>query len=132
MRALIAALALLALAACATTPPDQASAVPESRQYAAPPSGPALLRITRDDGMFGAVCGVVLYFDGERIAKIGPGEQLEYRVVAGKHIVSADLSAGLCNAGMREVEVETAADRDTKLRISMGGNGDLSIAPTAF
>ena len=131
MRALIV-ICLLALAGCATSPPSDPVAVPGARQYAVPPSGPALLTVTRDAGMFGALCGVQLYFDGQHVAKLAPSEQISYRVPAGDHIVSADMSAGACNAGMRETQIEASADRATRLRISTGGNGDLSIAPTAF
>lgn len=131
MRVLIIIATTLALTACATAPPTHPKPVPSDRQYAQPPSGSATLSVTRDSGLFGSACGVTLFVDGAKMAKLSGGERVQYRIASGQHIVGASASAGICNTGLRETQIDAKSDQTIWLRVSMGGSGDLNLAPTA-
>ena len=102
MRRIIATGALfLALGGCATSPMRVSGArpVPASWMYAIKSQGtqdPGRLTIFRDDGFVGAGCDVVFYIDGQRAAKIGPGQKASFVLPAGE----VNLGAGLAESGL--------------------------------
>jgi len=112
MRGIIATGALLlALGGCATSPMrvSEARPVPPSEMYAIKSQGtqdPGRLTIFRDDGFDGAGCDVVFYIDGQRAAKIGPGQKASFVLPAGK----VNLGAGLAESGLcAGVAIKTVA-----------------------
>ena len=112
MRRIIATGALLlALGGCATSPMrvSEARPVPASQMYAIKSQGtqdPGRLTIFRDDGFDGAGCDVVFYIDGQRAAKIGPGQKASFVLPAGK----VNLGAGLAESGLcAGVAIKTVA-----------------------
>lgn len=127
---------LLVVTACATTPvaSQNANPTPASRLYAdqSESTSKAPVQITRDKGLFGAMCGVVVSIDGQKVAKMAHGETARFYVAPGQHIVGADMTGGICNAGTRETQIQAQAGQTAKLRISTGGGGDMEIAPTAY
>lgn len=112
MRRIIATgVLLLALGGCATSPMrvSEARPVPASEMYAIKSQGtqdPGRLTIFRDDGFDGAGCDVVFYIDGQRAAKIGPGQKASFVLPAGK----VNLGAGLAESGLcAGVAIKTVA-----------------------
>lgn len=112
MRGIIATGALLlALCGCATSPMrvSEARPVPASEMYAIKSQGTqdaGRLTIFRDDGFDGAGCDVVFYIDGQRAAKIGPGQKASFVLPAGK----VNLGAGLAESGLcAGVAIKTVA-----------------------
>lgn len=112
MRGIIATGALLlALGGCATSPMrvSEARPVPASEMYAIKSQGtqdPGRLTIFRDDGFDGAGCDVVFYIDGQRAAKIAPGQKASFVLPAGK----VNLGAGLAESGLcAGVAIKTVA-----------------------
>ena len=112
MRRIIATGALLlALGGCATSPMrvSEARPVPASEMYAIKSQGtqdPGRLTIFRDDGFDGAGCDVVFYIDGQRAAKIGPGQKASFVLPAG----NVNLGAGLAESGLcAGVAIKTVA-----------------------
>ncbi|WP_345789621.1 hypothetical protein [Pseudomonas mandelii] len=102
MRRIIATGALLlALGGCATSPMrvSEARPVPASEMYAIKSQGtedPGRLTIFRDDGFVGSGCDAVFYIDGQRAAKIGPGQKASFVLPAGE----VSLGTGLAESGL--------------------------------
>jgi len=103
MRRIIATGALLlALGGCATSPMQvsEARPVPASEMYAikiedAEDAG--RLTIFRDDGFVGAGCDAVFYIDGQRAAKIAPGQKASFVLPPGEVNIGTGLAeSGLC------------------------------------
>ena len=112
MRRIIATGALLlVLGGCATSPMrvSEARPVPASEMYAIKSQGTqdaGRLTIFRDDGFDGAGCDVVFYINGQRAAKIGPGQKASFVLPAGK----VNLGAGLAESGLcAGVAIKTVA-----------------------
>lgn len=92
---------LLALGGCATSPipVSEARPVPADKMYALKDQGTkdsGRLTVVREDGFFGSGCDVVFYIDGQRAAKIGPGQKASFVLPAGK----VNLGAGLAESGL--------------------------------
>lgn len=110
-RIIVTGALLLALGGCATSPMrvSEARPVPASEMYAIKSQGtqdPGRLTIFRDDGFDGAGCDVVFYIDGQRAAKIGPGQKASFVLPAGK----VNLGAGLAESGLcAGVAIKTVA-----------------------
>ncbi|VVQ30525.1 hypothetical protein PS943_01875 [Pseudomonas fluorescens] len=102
---------LLALGGCATSPMrvSEARPVPANEMYAFKSQGtkdPGRLTILRDDGFVGAGCDVVFYIDGQRAAKIGPGQKASFILPAGE----VNLGTGLAESGLcAGVAIKTVA-----------------------
>lgn len=102
MRRIIATAALLlTLGGCETSPMlvSEARPVPANDMYAikiedAEDSG--RLTIFRDDGFVGAGCDAVFYIDGQRAAKIGPGQKASFILPPGE----VNLGTGLAESGL--------------------------------
>jgi hypothetical protein len=88
---------------------SEARPVPASEMYAIKSQGTqdaGRLTIFRDDGVDGAGCDVVFYIDGQRAAKIGPGQKASFVLPAGK----VNLGAGLAESGLcAGVAIKTVA-----------------------
>lgn len=112
MRRIIAAGALLlALGGCATSPMRvyEARPVPANEMYAIKSQGtndPGRLTVLRDDGFFGAGCDAVFYIDGQRAARIRPGQKASFVLPAGE----VNLGTGLAESGLcTGVAIKTVA-----------------------
>lgn len=129
MRILIGAVGLALLAGCATsaTSIQQAVPVPNDELYAfqsEPLGSSGTLSVVRDSGFVGSGCDVVVYIDGARAAKVGPGQRASFHLPVGRPNIGVDLAeSGLC-AGMavRSVTGDVQDGRETIYRIS----GDMS------
>lgn len=105
MRRIIATGALLlALGGCETLPMQvsEARPVPANEMFpiksedAQDTEDSGRLTIFRDDGFVGAGCDAVLYIDGQRAAKIAPGQKASFVLPAGK----VNLGTGLAESGL--------------------------------
>lgn len=102
---------LLALGGCATSPipVSEARPVPADKMYALKDQGTkdsGRLTVVREDGFFGSGCDVVFYIDGQRAAKIGPGQKASFVLPAGE----VNLGTGLAESGLcAGVAIKTVA-----------------------
>lgn len=135
MRILIGAVGLAFLAGCATsaTPMQRAKPVPSDELYAfqsKPAGASGRLTVVRDSGVAGSGCDVVVYIDGQKVAKVGTGQRASFFLPVGQPNVGIGLTeSGLC-AGMA-VRSITGSVRDGKesiYRIS-GDMGGVYIGP---
>lgn len=135
MRILIAAVGLSLLAGCATsaTPVDQAKPVPADELYAfqSKPAGESgTLTVVRDSGALGSGCDIVVYIDGRRSAKIGPGQRANFYLPPGQPNVGIGLAdSGLCSGmAVRSITGKVDVGRTSLYRIS-GDGGGVYIGP---
>lgn len=130
MKALLLALGLALLTGCATsvTPLGQATPVPKDEIFGHQtklqgPSG--TLTVVRDSGLQGSGCDVVVYIDGKKAAKVGPGQRASFYLPVGRPDIGVGLAdSGLC-AGMsvRSISGNVRADMDSVYRISSDMSG---------
>ncbi|NNJ15576.1 DUF2846 domain-containing protein [Pseudomonas putida CSV86] len=132
MRILIAGLALMAVAGCATSPipAEQADPVPSSRLFAfqSPSKDQAVIVVTRDTGFTGGGCNTKVSIDGRRAAEIGPGETAKFYVSPGERM----LSASSCGSGLKERETTIQPGGTKRFRISIDSAMSLDLSPTAY
>ncbi|KTC10565.1 hypothetical protein AO391_26435 [Pseudomonas marginalis ICMP 9505] len=132
MRILIAAVAMMVLAGCATSPlpAENADPVPGSRVFAfqAPLEGKSSLIVTRDKGFVGSACNTNISIDGTRAAAIGSGETANFHLTPGEHMISASS----CGSGLKEREVSIPTGSTKRYRISIDSAMSLDLSPTAF
>jgi len=117
--------ALLAMAGCATSsiPLSEATPVPADEIYAftgAGGSDTARLTVFRDTGFVGAGCDVVFYIDGQRVAKVGPGQKASFNVPSGELNLGTGLAeSGLCaGAAIKTIPATLKAGATKTFRIS--------------
>jgi|GEM_PF-316493 len=133
MRILFGALglALLAgLAGCATsvTPLSQATPVPVDELFAhqSKPQEPSgKLTVVRDSGVRGSGCDVVVYINGKKSAKVGPGQRASFFLPVGQPDVGIGLTdSGIC-AGMavRSIAGNVREGKESLYRISVDMSG---------
>jgi hypothetical protein len=125
MRKILAAMALIALAGCATspTPVTIAESVPVDEIYGFQDKSPEKsekITVIRDTGFTGSGCDVLVYIDGKRAAKIGPGQQASFFVQRGIINLGAGPSgSGLCaGAAIKAVSANIQAKQENLFRIS--------------
>lgn len=127
-RIIAAGLVVLALSGCATAPMpvSEAKPVPSDEIYgfkspASKDSGG--LTVFRDDGFVGSGCDIMLYIDGQRAAKIGPGEKASFNLPTGAVNLGTGLAeSGLCaGAAIKTVAADIKPGKDAIYRI----NGDM-------
>ncbi|WP_305955876.1 hypothetical protein [Pseudomonas sp. BGI-2] len=131
MRRIIATAALLlALGGCATSPMrvSEARSVPADKMYAFKSQGtkdPGRLTILRDEGFVGAGCDAVFYIDGQRAAKIGPGQKASFVLPAGEVNLGAGLAeSGLCaGAAIKTVAAKIKSGKEVVYRINWDTQG---------
>ncbi|WP_315985023.1 hypothetical protein [Pseudomonas arsenicoxydans] len=131
MRRIIATAALLlALGGCAISPMQvsEARPVPASEMYAikiedAEDSG--RLTIFRDDGFVGAGCDAVFYIDGQRAAKIGPGQKASFVLPPGEVKLGTGLAeSGLCaGAAIKTVAANIRPRKEVIYQINWDSQG---------
>lgn len=129
MRILITALGLGLLAGCVTTstPLQQADPVPRDELYAFQSRQSAdagTLTVVRDSGALGSGCDIVVYIDGTKSAKIGPGQKASFFLPAGQPNLGIGLAgSGLCGGmAVRSIAGKVESGRESLYRIS----GDMS------
>ena len=125
MRILIAAVAVVMLAGCASTAISvhQAKPVPADEVYAfqSKPAGESgRVTVVRDSGTAGSGCDIVVYFDGRRAAKIGTGQRATFYLSPGSPNLGAGLAgSGLCaGAAIRTISATVQAGKESLYRIS--------------
>lgn len=129
MRILIGAAGLALLAGCATsaTPVQQADPVPRDEIYAFQSKEGAdsgSLTVVRDSGALGSGCDIVVYIDGKKSAKIGPGQRASFYLPPGQPNLGIGLAgSGLCGGmAVRSITGNVETGKDSVYRIS----GDMS------
>lgn len=129
MRILIGAVAVMLLAGCSTSPMSarDADPVPSDELYAfQSKSANTSSRITvvRDGSFVGSGCDLVLYIEGRRAAKIGPGQRASFYVEPGAVNLGTGLAeSGLCaGAAIRTISANLKPGVESQFRIS----GDMS------
>lgn len=144
MRILIAAMALMILAGCSTSPvsSSEAERVPTERlkAFQDPKGGSALMVVTRDKGLFaGGGCYTAVLIDGKVAGRLGTGETATFYLPEGRHIygLSGDAEGGgLCAAQIGQVVRESAGEfksgETQKFRISGDTNAWLELRPTSL
>jgi hypothetical protein len=132
-KATCAAVCLIALSACSTTPVsyENAKQVPPDRLYALQePSGSdsAKLIVTRDSGAFGSACYVKLFLDGKKAADFGTSETATFYHAPGE--IVAEISSGICGSGNKEVGVLMKPGETRKFRIYVDSFSGYGFSPT--
>lgn len=88
---------------------SEARPVPANAMYAfksQDTNDPGRLTVLRDDGFDGSGCDIVFYIDGQRAAKIGPGQKASFVLPAGE----VNLGTGLAESGLcAGVAIKTVA-----------------------
>lgn len=135
MRILIGAVGLAMLAGCATsvTPIQRAEPVPSDELYAfqSELSGRSgTVSVVRDSGVTGSGCDVVVYIDGARAAKVGPGQRASFRLPVGQPNIGVGLAeSGLCaGLAVRSITGNVQDGKESVYRIS-GDMGGVYIGP---
>lgn len=128
---LAAAIAVLALAGCATAPIGASSAervTPSA--FRAPAANTAQLVVTRDTGFTSSACATHVYVNGELAVDLRPGQTVTMHVPVGEVIVGAQ-PASICAGGL--VEASGAIKRGDTLRYRIGydQNGGIGLFRTA-
>ncbi|MBI6917653.1 hypothetical protein JET68_02450 [Pseudomonas monteilii] len=129
MRILIGALGLALLAGCTTSAisVQQAEPVPGDELYAYQSrsgSSSGVLTVVRDSGALGSGCDIVVYVDGKKSAKVGPGQRATFYLPPGQPNLGIGLAgSGLCGGmAVRSITGSVEAGKETVYRIS----GDMS------
>ena len=118
------------LTGCATTAidPSRAAPVPSGHLLAfqeATAERTATLVVTRDEGMIGMACRVVLAIDGVPAGRFSTGETAMFRVAPGERVLRSGLDgAGLCAFGR-----DNWTQRETTLRPGETKHFRISIDP---
>ncbi|WP_460164298.1 hypothetical protein [Pseudomonas sp. S2_F03] len=127
-RIIAAGLVALALGGCATSPMpvSKAKPVPSDEVYGfknAASKDSGSLTVFRDDGFVGSGCDIMLYIDGQRAAKIGPGEKASFNLPEGTVNLGTGLAeSGLCSgAAIKTVAANVKPGKESIYRI----NGDM-------
>jgi len=135
MRILIAAVAVVMLAGCASTAISVRDAKPVSADevyaFQSKPSGDSgKITVVRDSGAVGSGCDIVVYVDGRKAAKIGTGQRATFYLPAGSPSLGAGLAgSGLCaGAAIRTISATVQPDKESLYRIS-GDIGGFYIGP---
>ncbi|MNL25541.1 hypothetical protein D3C87_1470260 [compost metagenome] len=128
MRKTLAVMVLIGLAGCATspTPPGSAANVPSDELYGFQEQGrenPGKVTVIRDTGFTGSGCDVLVYIDGKRAAKIGPGQKATFYVRPGVvNLGSGPSGTGLCaGSAMKTISVNIQIKQENLFRL----NGDM-------
>lgn len=129
MRIFIAVVAVAMLAGCATSPISarNAAPVPSDELYAFQEktvNTSSRITVVRDGGFVGSGCDLVLYIEGRRAAKIGPGQRASFFVEPGPVNLGTGLAeSGLCaGAAIRTISANLKPGVESQFRIS----GDMS------
>lgn len=139
MRILIGALAMVALAGCATSPVpfDEARLAPTERitGYQSAVEGGGTIIVTRDSGFIGGGCYATIFLNGKPVAKLNPKEKAIFQVPAGEWLLGAGLDGqALCGANPERLETDApiASGQQKKFRVYTSGDGSVGVKPTTF
>lgn len=135
MKFFLLCVGLTLMAGCATsaTPVGEAEPVPLDELYAyqqKPAGDSGTLTVVRDSGALGSGCDVVVYIDGRRSAKVGPGQRASFYLPPGQPNIGIGLAeSGLCSGmAVRSITGKVEADHSSLYRIS-GDAGGVYIGP---
>lgn len=135
MRILIAAVAVVMLAGCASSAISvrDAKPVPSDEVYAfqtKPVGESGKITVVRDSGAVGSGCDIVVYIDGRRAAKIGTGQRATFYLPPGSPNLGVGLAgSGLCaGAAIRTIAATVKPGKESLYRIS-GDMAGLYIGP---
>lgn len=143
MRWIALGLGLLVLAGCTTSPVNEKSAKPAPADrvllFQTPRDGGATIVVTRDSGWLAGGCYVAVLIDGQKAARIGPGEVARFNVEAGRHMIGmagdAD-GAGMCGLQIGQWVKESATElrpgEIQRFRVSADSSAGMDIRPTSF
>ncbi|WLG49102.1 hypothetical protein [Pseudomonas sp. FP1742] len=140
MRKTLAALALIALAGCATSPVPSAQAIkaPADRvlAYQVALEGSGTLTVIRDSGFMGSGCYATIFLNGERAAKLAPEEKATFILAPGEWVVGAAIEgAGLCgqlNEKRTETETILKKGQEKYFRVFSAPEAGLDVRPTSL
>ncbi|MDD1130486.1 hypothetical protein [Pseudomonas shahriarae] len=125
MRILIAAVAVVMLAGCASSAISvrDAKPVPSDEVYAfqtKPVGESGKITVVRDSGAVGSGCDIVVYIDGRRAAKIGTGQRATFYLPPGSPNLGVGLAgSGLCaGAAIRTIAATVKPGKESLYRIS--------------
>lgn len=134
IRTAIAALSMLALVACSTTPiaADQARApaqvmAPELLQDK---PGTGTLVILRDRGLSGSACLHTISVDGRAAAMLDNGEGVTFHLPAGQHLINVTSGRALCPNVAMSTEPNIVAGGHVIYRISLAADNALRLTRT--
>lgn len=135
MKSFLLCVGLILIAGCATsaTPVGEAKPVPVDELYAfqqKPAGVSGTLTVVRDSGALGSGCDVVVYIDGRRSAKVGPGQRASFYLQPGQPNIGIGLAeSGLCSGmAVRSITGKVEAGQTSLYRIS-GDAGGVYIGP---
>ncbi|NWD68882.1 hypothetical protein HX870_14870 [Pseudomonas gingeri] len=133
MRFLAAALVLLGIAGCSTSPisAENAEPVPASRLYTSIAKNESQLVVTRDSGIVGVELRLVLHIDGKPAAEFHSGEVAKFGLTPGKHILGLSSWVLFGKSPIIESEIDLKPGESVHRRISIR-NGDFYLTPTAY
>jgi hypothetical protein len=124
-RIIAAGLIALALGGCATSPMpvSYAKPVPADEVYGFKGEGTkdsGSLTVFRDEGFVGSGCDIMFYIDGQRAAKIGPGQKATFNLPAGEVNLGTGLAeSGLCaGAAIKTIASNIKPGKEVIYRIS--------------
>lgn len=140
MRILLAAVAVVMLAGCATSPvpSDKARPAPSERVsgYQNPVPGGSSLIVTRDTGFTGGGCFATVFLNGAPVAKLDTGEKAIFQVPPGEWLLGTALDgSALCatNPERMETAVVLKPGQQKKFRVFLpAGGGSLAVQPSSF
>jgi hypothetical protein len=138
MKALLAALAALAITGCSTTliPDNEAklvTTVASTQLSLADPSKAAIL-LKRDKGEPASTCTARFFIDGQHFVDMDEAQKAVAYVEPGDHVVEATLLGPWCGKAhqVAGITVHAAHDKMQKVRMYFVSNLEIHLANTAF
>lgn len=136
MKKLFLVLAILGLAGCATEAvlPSQAKQAPADRllkYQQIKKENDATLIVVRDKGFLGSGCFTGVYFNGEKVAILDPGEKATFHLSPGEWSVAMKGEGKVCIADAVPVgSYVQLKDGETKaVRLFADPSGNLDVKP---
>ncbi|WP_265553590.1 membrane lipoprotein lipid attachment site-containing protein [Serratia grimesii] len=129
------AVAIAIISGCATKAvlPNQAKLAPKERvfKYQSPLVDSAKLIIVRDSGFLGGGCFFGVYVDGERAAKLNPGERVNFYLPAGEHNIAMKGEGKVCIADEVPVgrDINLKPNQTKAVRLFADPSGNLDVKP---
>lgn len=127
-RIIATGLITLAVGGCVSAPMpfSEAKPVPAEEVYGFSDAGAkesGSVTVFRDSGFVGSGCDVVFYIDGQRAAKIGPGQKATFKLPAGEVNLGTGLvESWLCaGAAIKTIAANVKTGKEAIYRI----NGDM-------
>jgi hypothetical protein len=125
MRKILTAMALIALAGCATTPTPVKTAVQVSsdsiygfQEKTSEDAGK--VTVIRDGGFTGSGCDLIFYIEGKRAAKIATGQKASFYVQPGDiNLGSGPIFSAACgSAAIRTISAKVRPNQESLFRLS--------------